>query len=129
MKLFKNADPTVIKETRYIAYWTFILSVVMQSVFLIISKWDYTVLLGNLLGFAVAVANFYFMGLTVQEAVSQNENEAKDTIKLSQRLRFLFLIAAAVIGCLVPVFNTIAVLVTLLFPRIAIGLKFFFIHD
>ncbi|MBQ7132373.1 MAG: hypothetical protein IJO29_07345 [Oscillospiraceae bacterium] len=128
MKLFKNADPAVISETRYIALWALLLSAIMQSVFLLIGKWDYTVILGNLLGFSAAVGNFYLMGLTVQSAVMKDEKEAADTIKLSQTLRFMLLIVIAVIGCVAPIFNTIALLIPFLFPRIAIGMKMFFIN-
>lgn len=46
-------DATVRRETIYIAVWVGILSLLMEAVFLIIGKWDYTVLLGNLLSGAV----------------------------------------------------------------------------
>ena len=55
----------------------------MQAVFLIIRMWDYTVILGNLLGAAVNVLNFFLMALTVQKAVEKEEKEAKQTMKLS----------------------------------------------
>ncbi len=42
-------DAIVRRETIYIAVWVGILSLLMEAVFLIIGKWDYTVLLGNLL--------------------------------------------------------------------------------
>ena len=59
-------DKTVIKETKYIASFVIIFSVLMQAVFLIIGKWDYTVLIGNLWGIIIAVGNFFVMGLFVQ---------------------------------------------------------------
>lgn len=54
----KKVDKTVLRETGYIALFVILLSVLMQAVFLIIGKWDYTVLLGNLLS-AAAVGNFF----------------------------------------------------------------------
>ena len=48
----KRIDQTVLTETGYIAVWEVIFSVLMQAVFLIAGIWDYTVLLGNLLGAA-----------------------------------------------------------------------------
>ena len=42
----KKIEPVVYKETANIALWTLILSAIMQAVFLVIGKWDYTVLLG-----------------------------------------------------------------------------------
>ena len=64
----KKVDSTIIKETIFVASVTLVLSALMQSVFLIIGKWDYDVLLGNLLGGVAAVLNFFLMGLTVQWA-------------------------------------------------------------
>ena len=119
----KKIDPAVKQETLYIATFTLILSVLLQSVFLIISRWDYTVLLGNLLGFSATVGNFFLMGLTVQNAVVKEEDEAKKLIKASQQLRLFGMLAVALIGYLVPVFNLYAVVIPYLFPRIAIALR------
>ena len=68
-----KVDKVVLKETKYIALWVIIFSLIMEAVFLIINKWDYTVLLGNLLSGAVGVLNFFLMGLGVQKAVMQEE--------------------------------------------------------
>ena len=51
----KKLDPVVIRETRYVALCVFLLSILTQAVFLIIGKWDYTVLLGNLLSGCVGI--------------------------------------------------------------------------
>ena len=45
----KKIDPTVLKETGYIAAWVLVFSALTQAIFLMIGKWDITVLLGNLL--------------------------------------------------------------------------------
>ena len=118
-----KVDKTVLKETKYIAAFVVIFSALLQAVFLIIQKWDYTVLLGNLLGASTAVGNFFLMGLTVQKAVTKDEMEAKKVIKTSQTLRNFGLFVIGMIGVLAPVFNTITVLVPYFFPRIAILLK------
>ena len=119
----KKIDPTVIKETGYIATMVFIFSLLMQSVFLIIGKWDYTVLTGNLLGFVAAVGNFFLMGLSVQSSLSKEEKDAKSLMKLSQSLRLLLIFIIVLVGYLISVFNTIAVIIPLLFPRIAVALR------
>ena len=119
----KKVDATVIRETKYIAAVTLIFSVLLQSVFLILSLWNYTVLLGNILGVLAAVGNFFLLGLTVQSAVNKDTDDAKNTMKLSKTLRFLLLFIIAVIGYLLPIFNTIAVIIPYLFPRIAIALR------
>ena len=123
----KKIDPTVKKETLYIFFFTVILGVLMQSVYLIIGKWNYTVLLGNLLGIAAATANFFVMGLTVQNALGKDEKDAKNMMKFSQSIRMLVLFVVAIIGYLVPCFNLVAVVVPFIFPRIAVTLRALFI--
>lgn len=117
----KKIDPTVIKETKYIALWVIILSVLMQAVFFIIGKWAPAVLFANLLVGAAAVFNFLFMGITVQKALEKDEKEAKGTMRVSQLYRFLFLLAATVCGAVF--FNIWAAVIPLLFPRIAIAFR------
>ncbi len=121
----KKIDATVLKETGYIAMVTLILSVLMQSVFLVVGKWDVTVLLGNLLGGVAAIGNFFLMGLTVQSALGLEVKDAKNRMKLSQMLRTLLLFGVAVVGYVVSVFNLLAVIIPYLFPRIAVALRAF----
>ena len=119
-------SPTVIKETRYIAVFSIILSLLMQAVFLIVlRRFDYTVVLGNALGLLVAVGNFFFMGLGVQKAVEKDEKGAKNVLRFSQTARFFAIFAIAAIGVLLDCFNDIAVIVPIFFPRIAIAAKGF----
>ncbi len=115
-------DKTVIRETRYIAGVTIILSVIMEAVFLIIGMWSYKVLLGNILGAAVAVVNFLLMGITVQKAVQKDEKDAATLMKLSQTLRNMMLLIAAVLAIVLPFINPVAAIIPLFFPRIAITL-------
>ena len=117
-----KVDVTVKRVTKYIALFVLIFSAVMEAVFIVIGKWDISVLFGNLLGSVVAVLNFFLMGLTVQKAVKQDEKRVKNTVKVSQLARLLMIIATAAVGYLAPVFNLVAVLVPLFFPRIAIFL-------
>lgn len=121
----KKIDSTVLKETANVALVTLILSVLMQSVFLIAGKWNYTVLLGNLLGGVAAISNFFLMGLTVQSALGLEVKDAQNRMKLSQVLRTLILFVAAVIGYAVPVFNLLAVVIPYVFPRIAVAFRAF----
>ena len=116
-------DPTVKKETGYIALFVIILSMAMEAVFLIIGKWDLTVLFGNLLGGATAVLNFFLMGLTLQSSLNKDQKEAAAAIKFSQTYRMLMLFAVAGAGVLAPVFNMVSTIVPLFFPRIAIALR------
>lgn len=125
----KKIDKIVLKETRYVAVVTIVLCVLLQAVFLVTSKWNYTHLLGTLLGGVTAVGNFLLMGITVQKAVEKDEQDAKKLVKSSQSARFAMLVAVAVIGYAIPVFNTIALIIPYLFPRIAVALRPFIIKD
>lgn len=115
---------TVLKETRYIALFSCILSLLMQAVFLIVlRKFDYTVLLGNLLGLLAGVGNFFFMGIGVQKAVEKDEKGAKNVLKFSQTARFFGIFVIAALGIVLDCFDTVAVIVPLFFPRIAIAAR------
>ncbi len=119
----KKIDPTIIKETIYVLVWVLGLSVIMQAVFLIIKRWDYTVLTGNVLtGFAVTL-NFFLMGLGVQKSLGKEEKEAKKVIRLSQTYRYLILIVFLVIGVVFKCFNNWTVFIPVIFPRIAIAAR------
>ena len=116
-------DKTVIKETKYIAFFVLILSFVMQLIFFVLGKWNYTVLLGNLLSGFVAVANFLLMGITVQNAVLKDEKDAKKTIRVSQIYRNLGVLIFTILGVVLPCFNTVCVFVPVFFPRIAVAFR------
>ena len=118
-----KANETVKKECIYIAYCCTILSVLMQAVFVVCKRWEYTVLLGNLLSLVASVLNFYFMGLTVQKAVEKDESDAKRLMKSSSSARTAVLFVIIAIGVAIPWFNTVSVIVPVFFPRIAIMLR------
>jgi putative Mn2+ efflux pump MntP len=118
-------DATVKKETKYIALWGIILSLVLEAVFLIISRWDYTVLLGNVLGTFASTLNFFLLGLTVQKAVLKDEKEAKTTMKLSQTYRNIMMLIIAALGVSLDCFNVWATLIPFFFPRVAIAFRTF----
>ena len=122
----KKVEKVVLQETKYIAIWVIILSIIMESIFLILGKWDYTVLLGNLFSGIFVVANFFFLGITVQNAVAKNEKEARATIKASQSLRTLVLFVVAAIGVLLPCFNIWASIIPLFFARVAVMFRPYF---
>ena len=58
-------NETVRRETIYICIWTFIFSVLMQAVFLLLGKWALSVLFGNVLSASLSILNFFLMALTV----------------------------------------------------------------
>ncbi len=116
-------DEIVKKETIYIATIVGLLSVLLQAVFLIFSKWDYTVLLGTILSSAAGILNFLLLGITVQKAVEKDEKAAKKTMEVSRLYRMLFMVVVVLIGVNVPCFSIWAVVISLFFPRIAIAFR------
>lgn len=120
MNKITTIDKTVLRETRYIAVWTLLLSILMQAVFLIIGRWSYTVLLGNVLTAVVSVLNFLLLGITVQRALEREPKDAKSLMKLSQALRMLLLLVTLAVGVALPIFNTWATVIPVFFTRIAL---------
>ena len=119
----KKIDRVILKETGYIGLWVLIFSILMQAIFLVIGRWDYTVLLGNLLSGAFAVLNFFLMGLSVQASLGMEEKDARARMKLSMTYRFLLMGAVLAVGVLLPCFHTVAVIVPAFFPRISVFLR------
>ena len=143
-------QPAVIRETKKIALGTGILTVLMVAVFLILRRFDWTVITGALLGYAAAVGNFFLMALTVQKAademkpipqpeapedepdpdedekeapLSEDAKRGKQRIQLSYTLRMFGLGAIAILGVTLPWFQSVAVLLPMLFPRIVIAVE------
>lgn len=119
-----KVDKTIKQESLYLLVGVIILSAIMEAVFLICSTFDYTVILGNLLGGGFAVLNFFLMGLTLQKSLVDDDSQmAKNRVKMSQSLRFLMLVCVAILGGILPCFNLIAVIVPFFFPRIVLTIR------
>ena len=117
--MFRNLDPQVVKSTRYIALIVLLGSLLMQAVFLLIGQWDYTVLLGNLLGAATAILNFFIMAQTVAKALASGDKDgASKRTQFSRSMRMLMMAVVCVVGHLAPCFNLYAVAIPLVFPSI-----------
>lgn len=126
--VFMKIDRSVKKETLIIAAGSLFLSAVMELIFLLAGAFDYTVPLGNLLGLAAAVGNFFAMGVSLQSAISTGDpDRARKMMRLSQSARFLGLIIIVAVAAVVPVFNIIAAVVPLIFPRAVIFVRALFI--
>lgn len=121
--MLNKVDPTVRKETGFIAGFVLVGSLAMEAVYLLLGAWTLPVLLGNLLGAALAVGNFLLMGLTIQKALGKSEEDAKKLMKLSQQLRMLMLLVGCVLGSALACFDLVATLIPLLFPRIAVMIR------
>lgn len=117
-------EPAVKKETGYAALWVAVAILPVQAVFLLLSRWHWTVLTGSLLGSLTAVGNVLLVGLMVQKAVTQDPKKARSTVKLSQSGRLLMQGAVLVLAAALPkVFNIWAAAIPLLIPRIAVTFR------
>lgn len=116
-------DPVVRKETGYITLWVAVAILPVQVVFWLLGRWDYTVLLGSLLGSATAVGNFLLMCLMVQKAVTQTQKQAKNTVRLSQSGRLMMQGLMLALAAVLPCFNLWSAAIPLLVPRIAVGFR------
>lgn len=141
-------SPVVKKETGTIALGTVMLCLIMLAVYTFLGKLDPSVFLGTALGFIAAVGNFFLMALSVQksaekmngvvlppvqkdengeeadsdknDAVSPEAKEIKKFMRASYTGRMLLLVLVAILAVNVKIFDTVACLVVLLFPRIVV---------
>lgn len=112
-------DGTVKKETAYIAIAEAILIAVMLAVYLIISKFTLNVLFAALTSGAVAVLNFFVMGLTVQKAVTvDDDSDRRKLIRASQLVRLLVMGVVVIVCAVFPKFDIFALFIPLFFPRL-----------
>ncbi len=116
-------DLTVRRETGYVAVWVMAFILPVQIVFLLLHQWDYTVLLGSLLGSATAVGNFLLVGLMIQKAVKQDEKAARNTVRSSQGGRLFLQGVVLVLAAALPCFNIWATAIPLFIPRFAVTIR------
>lgn len=128
--IFKEMDiqPAVKKETKRVALVTaggVVFMWIVLGVFHGVNPesipFDYTVILGGLVGGLVAVLNFFLMGLTVQKVAAQaNEDTAITQMKASYRQRLLLQILWIILAIVAPCFQFVAGIAPLLFPSLGI---------
>ena len=114
-----KVQKAVLKETGHIAIGVLLGDVLMCAVFAIVHKFDYTVVLGALLGTAIAVANFFLLGVTLQKAVGMKEYASK-YVRQSYSLRMFFCFAGVAVSVFAPCFHPIAAIIPLLMPQLVI---------
>ena len=123
-KVFDSVQPAVKKETKRVVGMTGIGLILMWILFAVLHfampdkvPLDYTVFLGGIGGGAVAVLNFFLMGLAVQKAASaSDEGTAKMKLKASYSQRFLMQILWVILAIVAPCFHFVAGIAPLLFP-------------
>ena len=128
--LLENVQPAVKKETKRVVMITGAGLILMWILFAILHftmpdkvPFDYTVILGGIGGGAIAVLNFFLMGLAVQKAASAtDEGTARMKLKASFSQRFMMMILWVIVAIVAPCFQFVAGIAPLLFP--GTGLKF-----
>ncbi len=107
-----DMDPVVKKETLYVAGVTAVLGAAAQLVWALVGRWDASVLLGGLLGWAYGTANFLLLGRAVQKAVGDgDELMAKRRLAASRSMRTLLLALVFIAAFALPAFNWIMTLI------------------
>lgn len=98
-----------------------ILTVIENIGFLFFSHWDYTVLLGSLLGLGITTMFFYSICVSVPKALSfADPDMARKSIKASRTYRTIMMAVGMLVAIKLPVFNAFAAMIPLLFTRISI---------
>ena len=128
--ILDNVQPAVKKETKRIVKITAVGLILMWILFAVLHfampdkvPLDYTVFLGGIGGGAVAVLNFFLMGLAVQKAASAtDEGTARMKLKASYSQRFLMQILWVIVAIVAPCFHFVAGIAPLLFPGTGIKL-------
>ena len=122
--ILDNVQPAVKKETKRVVKITAVGLILMWNLFAVFHftmpdkvPLDYTVFLGGIGGGAVAVLNFFLMGLAVQKAASaSDEGTARMKLKASYSQRFLMQILWVILAIVAPCFHFVAGIAPLLFP-------------
>lgn len=90
-----NTRKFIIRETAYLAIGEAVCVAAMVGLFALLGQFDYTVVLGGILGSLLAVGNFFFMAISsnaaADKAADQQVKEGKATVKLSYYTRLLIL--------------------------------------
>lgn len=118
------------KETAIVAVGEVICTALMVGIFALLGYFDMSVLLGGIVGSAVAVANFLILAivatLAADKAEQQDVEGGQKLIKASYPVRLLVL-AVILIACAKSgVFNVIALVLPLVFVRPVLTLAEFF---
>ena len=122
--ILDNVQPAVKKETKRVVKITAVGLILMWILFAVLHfampdkvPLDYTVFLGGIGGGAIAVLNFFLMGLAVQKAASaSDEGTARMKLKASYSQRFMMMILWVIVAIVAPCFHFAAGIAPLLFP-------------
>lgn len=126
----------IIRETALLALGEAVCVAAMVGIFAMLGYFDYTVILGGIIGLLIAVGNFFFMAMTsdaaADKAMEEDVKGGKATMKASYAMRLvaigvlLFVFAKSghcnVIALVCPMFFVFPVITVIEFFRKA-GVK------
>ncbi|MEG1801096.1 MAG: ATP synthase subunit I [Oscillospiraceae bacterium] len=118
-------DAEVVKQVKNIAMYNGALTAVLNLVFFFIGKWDYTVLLGSLLGYSMSLISFIFLGISIQKAMEKEQKQAQAYMQSTYIGRMALTVVMIVIAITVPAINWVSAVIPLVFTRISIMLMNF----
>lgn len=120
----------VFRETAVVAIGEVVGVAVMYAVFALLGYFDKTVLFGGMIGGGMAILNFLFMAigasLAADKAEAQNVKGGKSLLQTSMLLRYIVLFVVLFACAKSGLFNTIALVVPLVFVRPTITVAEFF---
>ena len=117
--MFKNIDESFFKVSKI----NILLTVIENIGFAVFGYWNYTVLLGSLLGLFITTVFFYSICVSVPKALQYGDADlAQKSIKASRSLRTIVMAVGVIIAIKLPWFDMYAAMIPLLFTRISIAL-------
>ena len=122
MKLQPESKKELLRIAGGTAFCTAIMWVLFAALHLVgWVKFDYTVVLGSLVGAAVAIGNFAGICIVCQKVIDeQDEKRRKATLQASYNVRMLLQAVWIIVAIGAPVFQPFAGVLPLLFPRVTI---------
>lgn len=116
-----NTKQFVLRETGMLAIGVALCAGITVGVFAIIGYYNTTVLLGAVIGWLMAVANFFLMAVAAEAAADRAVNDdvkgGKALIKTSQNMRLFGMFIVIIVLAKTGVCNPIAMVVPLLLAR------------
>ena len=110
-----------------IAVGSAVLSLICAVVFIVIGKFDISVLLGLIIGFVMSVGNFILMSLGVVKALETgDELTARRKLRTSYLIRIIGMAVIMAMSLIVDFINPIPVLLSVFYVRITIFVLGFF---
>ena len=120
----------VLRQTGIVALGELLGVAAMLGIFALLGSFDNAVLLGGIVGGAMAVANFFAMAIGVNLAADKAQNQdvkgGQATIKASYVLRLLVMALVLFAFAKSGLCNVIALVVPLIFVRITLTVAEFF---